>query len=68
MRAWSRRFSTERRIVGDASGVEVLELELPDLLMHWLLRESEGADEAARYRVDLEIARCAGAPTAAARR
>ena len=68
VRAWSRRFSTERRIVGDASGVGVLKLELPDLLMHWLLRESEGADEAARRRVDLEIARCAGAPTAAARR
>jgi len=68
VRAWSRRFSTERRIVGDASGVQVLKLELPDLLMHWLLRESEGADEAARRRVDLEIARCAGAPTAAARR
>ena len=68
VRGWSRRFSTERRIVGDASGVEVLKLELPDLLMHWLLRESEGADEAARRRVDLEIARCAGAPTAAARR
>jgi len=57
VRAWSRRFSTERRVVGDASRVEVLELDLPDLLMHWVLRESEGADEAARRRVDLEIAR-----------
>jgi UDP-MurNAc hydroxylase len=67
VRAWSRRFSTQRRVAGDASGVEVLKLELPDLLMHWLLRESEGADEAARRRVDLEIARCTGA-TGAARR
>jgi len=61
VRAWSRRFSTERRVVGDASSVEVLELELPDLLMHWVLRESEGADEAARRRVDLDIARCGSA-------
>ncbi|OLC77883.1 MAG: hypothetical protein AUH83_03665 [Deltaproteobacteria bacterium 13_1_40CM_4_68_19] len=61
VRAWSRRFSTERRVVGDASSVEVLGLELPDLLMHWVLRESEGADEAARRRVDLDIARCGSA-------
>jgi UDP-MurNAc hydroxylase len=59
VRAWSRRFSTERRVTGDAAGVEVAEVELPDLLMHWLLRESEGADEAARRRVDQEVARLA---------
>ena len=60
VRAWSRRFSTTRRVVGDASGVEVLKVPLPDLLMHWLLHESEGSEEAARRRVELEVIRCLG--------
>jgi L-ascorbate metabolism protein UlaG (beta-lactamase superfamily) len=56
VRAWSRRFSTTRRVFGDASAVTVALAELPDLLMHWLLRESEGSEDAARRRLDQEIA------------
>jgi hypothetical protein len=56
VRAWSRRFSTARRIFGDASGVAAEPLELPDLLLHWLLRESEGSEDAALRRIDAEIA------------
>jgi L-ascorbate metabolism protein UlaG (beta-lactamase superfamily) len=56
VRAWSRRFSTARRVFGDPSAVAVTPAELPDLLVHWLLRESEGSEDAARRRIDLEIA------------
>jgi len=56
VRAWSRRYSSARQVSGDAAGVAVAPAELPDLLMHWLLRESAGSEEAARRRLDLEIA------------
>lgn len=56
VRTWSRRFSAARRVAGDGSGVSVVPLELPDLLMHWLLRESEGSEDAARRRIDQDIA------------
>jgi hypothetical protein len=70
VRAWSRRYSTARRISGDASAAAVTPAELPDLLMHWLLRESEGSEDAARRRVDVEISRmvetCRAARTSSA--
>jgi hypothetical protein len=56
VRGSSRRFSTARRLAGDAAGVSVTALELPDLLMHWLVAESEGAEDAARRRIDRQIA------------
>jgi hypothetical protein len=56
VRAYSRRCSTARHTYGDAAGVTVTPLELPDLLMFWLLSESEGAEDAARRRVDRQIA------------
>jgi len=56
-RAYSRRFSTLYRLWGDEAGVEVRPLALPDLLIHYLLDVAEDAGEAAKRRVDLEIAR-----------
>ena len=43
-----------------SSQAAVLKVPLPDLLMHWLLHESEGSEEAARRRVELEVIRCLG--------
>jgi hypothetical protein len=56
-RAYSRRFSTLYRLWGDEAGVEVRPLALPDLLIHYLLDVADDADQAAKRRVDLEIAR-----------
>jgi hypothetical protein len=37
IRAYSRRFTTHHRIYGDAAGVNVIPVQLPDLLMHYLI-------------------------------
>ncbi|MBI1892701.1 MAG: MBL fold metallo-hydrolase [Candidatus Rokubacteria bacterium] len=55
-RAYSRRFSTLYRLWGDDTGVEVRPLALPDLLIYYLLNVADDADEAAKRRIDLEIA------------
>lgn len=56
-RAYSRRFSTLYRLWGDEAGVEVRPLTLPDLLIYYLLNVAEDADEAAKRRLDIEIAK-----------
>lgn len=56
-RAYSRRFSTLYRVWGDEAGVEVRPVTLPDLLIYYLLNVADDADEAAKRRIDLEIAR-----------
>jgi len=55
VRAFSRRFSVTRRVAGDGAGVNVAPVLLPDLLMHWLLAESQGSEDAARRRIDLQV-------------
>ncbi|MEK7878593.1 MAG: MBL fold metallo-hydrolase, partial [candidate division NC10 bacterium] len=55
-RAYSRRFSTLYRLWGDEAGVEVRPFSLPDLLIYYLLNVADDADEAAKRRIDIEIA------------
>ncbi len=55
-RAYSRRFSTLYRLWGNEAGVEVRPFALPDLLIYYLLNVADDADEAARRRIDTEIA------------
>jgi hypothetical protein len=55
-RAYSRRFSTLYRLSGDEAGVEVSPVRVPDLLIYYLLNVTEDADEAAKRRIDIEIA------------
>ncbi len=55
-RAYSRRFSTLYRLWGDEAGVEIRPVQLPDLLIYYLLNVADDADEAAKRRIDLEIA------------
>ena len=55
-RAYSRRFSTLYRLWGDEAGVEVRPFPLPDLLIYYLLNVAEDASEAAKRRIDFEIA------------
>jgi hypothetical protein len=54
-RAYSRRFSTLYQLSGGAGGVQLSPVNLPDLLMHYLLNEAEDAEEAARRRIDFEV-------------
>jgi len=56
-RAFSRRFSTLYRLYGDEAGVEVRPVSPPDLLIYYLTDVADDADEAAKRRIDLEIAR-----------
>ncbi len=55
-RAYSRRFSTLYRLSGDEAGVDVRPFSLPDLLIYYLLNVADDADEAAKRRIDFEIA------------
>ncbi len=55
-RAYSRRCSTLYRLWGDEAGVEVRPVTLPDLLIYYLLNVADDADDAAKRRIDIEIA------------
>ena len=59
-RAYSRRFFILYRLWGDEAGVEVRPVALPDLLIYYLLNVADDADEAARRRIDIEIAETRG--------
>ena len=55
VRAYSRRFTTHHRIYGDAAGVHVVPVQLPDLLMHYLIYVAKDSSDAARQRIEYEI-------------
>lgn len=55
IRAYSRRFTTHHRIYGDAAGVHVIPVRLPDLLMHYLIYVAKDSSDAARRRIEYEI-------------
>jgi L-ascorbate metabolism protein UlaG (beta-lactamase superfamily) len=55
IRAYSRRFTTHHRIYGDAAGVHVMPVQLPDLLMHYLIYVAKGSSDSARQRIEYEI-------------
>jgi len=55
IRAYSRRFTTHHRIYGDAAGVHVIAVQLPDLLMHYLIYVAKGSSDSARQRIEYEI-------------
>lgn len=56
VRASSRRYSTLCRISRDGSNVRVDAIPLPDLLMHFLIYEIAGSEDAGKRRIDHEIA------------
>jgi len=55
-RAYSRRFATLYRLGGDEAGVDIRPFSLPDLLIYYLLNVADDAGEAAKRRIDFEIA------------
>jgi hypothetical protein len=55
IRAYSRRFTTHHRIYGDAAGVHVIPVQLPDLLMHYLIYVAKDSSDSARERIEYEI-------------
>jgi hypothetical protein len=55
IRAYSRRFTTHHRIYGDAAGVHVMPVQLPDLLMHYLIYVAKGSAVSARQRIEPEF-------------
>ena len=55
VRAFSRRFSMLYRLSSTGEKVSVEPMVLPDLLMHYLLNESEGSEYAAKRHVDLKL-------------
>ena len=55
VRAYSRRFSTYHRIYGNAAGVHVIPVQLPDLLMYYLSYGAEDSSDSARRRIEHEI-------------
>jgi hypothetical protein len=57
IRAYSRRFTTHHRIYGDAAGVDVIAVQLPDLLMHYLIYVAKGSSDSARQRIEYEISK-----------
>lgn len=60
VRAYSRRYATLCRVSRCASKVQVETIDLPDLLMHFLIYEAAGSEDAARRRIDWEISRLRG--------
>ncbi len=57
VRAYSRRYSTLGRVSRRAANVHVERIDLPDLLMHFMVYEAAGSEDAARRRIDWEISR-----------
>ena len=55
IRAYSRRFTTHHRIYGDAAGVHAMPVQLPDLLMHYLIYVAKDSSDSARQRIEYEI-------------
>ncbi|MCZ6675780.1 MAG: MBL fold metallo-hydrolase [Candidatus Poribacteria bacterium] len=55
VRAFSRRFSTLNRLRMEDGTVNLEPVLVPDLLMHYLLNESEGSEFAAKHYVDLKL-------------
>jgi UDP-MurNAc hydroxylase len=55
VRAYSRRFTTLYRLSVDNRHVRAEPVELPDLLMHYLLNVAPGSEVAAKRHVDLQI-------------
>jgi L-ascorbate metabolism protein UlaG (beta-lactamase superfamily) len=55
IRAYSRRFTTHHRIYGDAAGVHVIPIQLPDLLMHYLIYVAKDSSDSAKQRIEYEI-------------
>lgn len=56
VRGYSRRFTTYHRVYGDAAGVQVIPVQLPDLLMYYLIYGAEDSSDSARRRIEYEIA------------
>ncbi len=55
VRAYSRRFSTYHRVYGNAAGVHVTPVQLPDLLMYYLIYGAKDSSDSARRRIEYEI-------------
>ena len=55
VRAYSRRFSTSHRVYRDNGGAHVIPVQLPDLLMHYLIYAAEDSSDSALRRMDYEI-------------
>jgi L-ascorbate metabolism protein UlaG (beta-lactamase superfamily) len=55
VRAFSRRFSTCHRVYGNAAGVDVIPVQLPDLLMYYLIYAAKDSPDSARQRIEFEI-------------
>src|SRR5262249_4150578 len=50
----SERFTTHHRIYGDAAGVHVIPVRLPDLLMHYLIYVAKDSSDAASQVEELK--------------
>jgi hypothetical protein len=55
VRAYARRFTTYHRVYGNAGGVHVIPVPLPDLLMYYLIYGAEDSSDSARQRIEYEI-------------
>ena len=65
VRAYSRRYSTLCQVGRRGSEVRVDDVALPDLLMHFMVYEAADAEDAARRRIDHEVARLRRDPACA---
>jgi hypothetical protein len=55
VRAYSRRFTTYHRVFGNAPEVHVIPVQLPDLLMYYVIYGAEDSSNSARRRIEYEI-------------
>jgi hypothetical protein len=55
VRAYSRRLTTNHRVYGNAAGVHVIPVQLPDLLMYYLIYGTEDSTDSGRRRIEYEI-------------
>jgi len=55
VRAYSRRFTMAHRVYRDDAGAHVIPVQLPDLLMHYLIYAAQDSSDSALRRIDYEI-------------
>ena len=55
VRAYSRRFTMSHRVYRDDAGAHVIPVQLPDLLMHYLIYAAQDSSDSALRRIDYEI-------------
>ncbi len=55
VRAYSRRFTASHRVYRDDAGAHVIPVQLPDLLIHYLIYAAQDSSDSALRRIDYEV-------------